>query len=176
MSARHDLTQEALREALSYDAETGAFKWRVGKGNVVAGTIAGSVRRSTGYHEIRINGHRYHSHRLAWLYVHGKWPRAMVDHIDGNKTNNRIANLREATRSQNMAAAAAPKDAVVGVKGVRRKGKRYAAQIGKDGKSYWLGTFDTIEEAAAAYDNAAKRLYGEYAHHRKIFGGIDGRE
>jgi hypothetical protein len=88
------LTAERLRKRLRYDAETGLFTRRVGSGHAHAGDMAGSVH-STGYVRICIDGGRYTAHRLAWLYVHGVWPSGQIDHINRNRSDNRIANLRE---------------------------------------------------------------------------------
>jgi hypothetical protein len=88
------LTAERLRERLRYDAETGAFTRRVGSSNARAGDMAGSVH-STGYVRISIDGGKYTAHHLAWLYVHGVWPSDQIEHINGKRSDNRIANLRE---------------------------------------------------------------------------------
>jgi hypothetical protein len=88
------LTAERLRERLHYDAETGVFTRRVGSGHAHAGDMAGSVH-STGYVRIGIDGGKYTAHCLAWLYVHGVWPSDQIDHINRNRSDNRIANLRQ---------------------------------------------------------------------------------
>jgi hypothetical protein len=88
------LAAERLRERLRYDGGTGVFTRRVGSGHARAGEIAGSVH-STGYVRIGIDGGKYTAHRLAWLYVHGVWPSDQIDHINRNRSDNRIANLRE---------------------------------------------------------------------------------
>ena len=88
------LTAERLRERLRYDAETGAFTRRVGSGHARAGEMAGTVH-STGYVRITIDGGKYTAHHLAWLYVHGVWPSDQIEHIHRNRSDNRIANLRE---------------------------------------------------------------------------------
>ena len=88
------LTAERLRERLHYDAGTGVFTRRVGSGHARTGEMAGSVH-STGYVRISIDGGKYTAHCLAWLYVHGVWPPDQIDHINGNRSDNRIANLRE---------------------------------------------------------------------------------
>ena len=87
------LTAERLREQLRYDAETGVFTRRVGSGHARAGDMAGSVL-STGYVRIGIDGAKYTAHCLVWLYVNGVWP-DQIAHINGNRSDNRIANLRE---------------------------------------------------------------------------------
>lgn len=96
------LTPERLRCLLSYDQGTGLFTWLIDRGNgACAGQRAGTVDRNSGYVLVQIDGRQYRAHRLAWLYVHGRWPRPLIDHIDRNRANNRISNLREATSAIN---------------------------------------------------------------------------
>jgi HNH endonuclease len=96
------MTQNELMKALSYDEETGAFHWKVSSNNrIKIGDIAGSVSKRTGYIQIKINLKLHQAHRLAWLYVYGELPKNEIDHIDHNRTNNSISNLREVTRQEN---------------------------------------------------------------------------
>ena len=95
------LTQVELKELLHYAPDTGGFLWRKGRSNVVAGTRAGTPDKD-GYVIIRIDKRHYRAHRLAWFYVIGVWPRAIIDHINRNPFDNRFCNLREATHSQNQ--------------------------------------------------------------------------
>jgi hypothetical protein len=158
------LTQERLKQCLSYDPETGEFRALMTVGARQAGSVAGS-KHPKGYIAITVDGHRQLAHRLAWLYVYGVFPQGDTDHIDGVKTNNRIANLREATRSQNMANLGALKSSKSGIRGVRfyaRTG-RWVSCIKANGKSVHLGYFATAEGAAQAYREAAIRLHGEFA-------------
>ena len=96
------LTAEMLRSLLSYDPETGEFRWRISRGRVSVGDIAGSHPNRVGYLRIMLGDVEYRAHRLAWLYIYGKWPELVIDHIDRNKTNNRIANLRDVSHAENM--------------------------------------------------------------------------
>ncbi len=159
-------SQAALRELLRYDPETGIFTWRSrGKkhqlwDNKNAGKIAGNVSKN-GYIRITIRNKNYWAHRLAWVYVYGAITKLDVDHENLIKTDNRISNLRLATRSQNHA----NKPSRVGSlpRGVARNHKRYLAQISVARKYIYLGTFDTPEQAHANYVAAAKKYYGEFA-------------
>lgn len=161
-----DLTAERLRCALEYEPRTGNFIWRERPSNRVrVGDIAGNVNKRTGYKSIKIDGLSYYSHRLAWLHVYGEWPQGIIDHRDGDKTNNRIENLRAATLAQNAANAKRPVHNTSGFKGAWFHGRdrRWVANIKVDRKTKYLGSFDTREEAHAAYMAAARSLHGEFA-------------
>jgi HNH endonuclease/AP2 domain len=159
-----ELTAERLREILDYHPESGIFYWRIARRNGTrAGNIAGA-KKAGGYIKISIDGRQHLAHRLAWLYVHGRWPAALIDHINGNPADNRIANLREASRSQNQANSGLRLGNRSGLKGISRKPYgTWSAQIFYQGTKHYLGTFATPEEAHAAYREAARRLFGEFA-------------
>jgi hypothetical protein len=153
MKSDHKVTADRLREVLVYDPETGEFRWRIDRNNVVAGTLAGSTT-SAGYISIRVDGIPHQAHRLAWLYVHGEWPQRLIDHRNGVTSDNRIANLRPATRTQNGQNIQGPRvDNASGFLGVSwsARCKRWRAAIRVDGDKRHLGYFDTPEEASAAY-------------------------
>jgi hypothetical protein len=155
------ITAEQVRERLDYDAETGIFRWRSGP---VAGSIAGTTKWN-GYRAIYLCGSPRLAHRLAWLYVHGTWPEKHIDHINGDRTDNRIANLRDVTRLWNQQNRQRPqKGNVSGFLGVSldRRRNLYVARIRvPDGKPYMrhIGSFKTPEEAHAAYVEAKRRLH-----------------
>lgn len=156
--AKYDLTAERLKELLHYDPETGVFTWRVYRGGTAKqGTIAGGLIPA-GYRIIRLGVNQY-AHRLVWLYVYGRLPTQDIDHIDGNRDNNAFANLREATRSENLQNQRRAKSkigpGVLGVSWAKHRNK-WLAQITYDGKQHNLGLYNTIEQASAAY-LAAKR-------------------
>lgn len=160
-----ELTADELRRLLSYDPETGVFVWRVARRNGrKPGDVAGT-HDYEGYRIISVNGRRYKAHRAAWLYVHGEWPIGAIDHIDCDKTNNAIANLRQVTPSQNQHNQGKRRTNTSGYKGVHRPrfGTKWMAQIWVNGRGRVLGHFDTAEEAAAAYAEAARRLHGDFA-------------
>jgi hypothetical protein len=119
-----------------------------------------------GYRMIAIAGFgTFPEHRLAWLYVYGCLPSVDTDHINGDKGDNRIANLREASRSENSFNRPAPKSNKSGVKGVHfdRGRQKWMAYIKKDWKRYHLGRFDTMEEAVAARHQADITMNGKFA-------------
>lgn len=154
------VTQERLKELLNYDLETGVFTWRVDRNHLAkSGSVAGSIN-SCGYKNIWIDGKQYKASRLAWLYVYGVFPSNFLDHIDRDRKNDRISNLRIASRienGQNLSIKKSNKSGFVGVSWHKRTSK-WTSQIMIDGKKIYLGIFDTTEEAAAARTKA-KAVY-----------------
>jgi hypothetical protein len=152
-----------IAELLTFDPLTGDFRWIHRQGRSAAGNIAGHVAAS-GYRLIGIDGVLYHAHRLAYLVAHGDMP-AMIDHIDGDRASNAIANLRAVTHSQNAANMKRSRANRTGVKGVSliARSGRYYASIMVRGRSISLGHYRTVEPAAAAYAAAAERYFGEFA-------------
>lgn len=163
------LTTERLRALLGYDPETGVFVWKVTRSfKAVAGAVAGSEYKATGYLRIQIDGTSHLAHRLAWLYRYGEWPGMSIDHINGLKADNRIENLREATVGQNgQNRYAAQKNNQSGALGVYQDNSSggWRAIIAKDGLIYKLGYFDTKKAAHDAYLAAKRELheFGEIA-------------
>ncbi|NMD19083.1 MAG: HNH endonuclease [Verrucomicrobia bacterium] len=158
---KEDLTADRLRELLNYDRETGVFSWLVSCRGTRAGDIAGTSS-SEGRRHIIIGYARYKAHRLAWLYVYGEFPKKLIDHINGDPTDNRIANLREATMSENLHnQRRAHKNNKTGILGVqwRASKNKFRARIVTDGKETHLGYFDTSDEAQKAYLEAKSRLH-----------------
>ena len=159
-----ELSLSELKYLLSYDKNTGYFTWKNHE-NVhrkTRGKIAGAT--SNGYIKIKINKVPYLAHRLAWFYCFNVWP-SIIDHIDGDRSNNSILNLREATKSQNGANSTIRKDNKSGLKGVSYEEKRnkFVAAIRVNGKDYKLGRFVNSDDAAKAYEMAAKKHFGEFA-------------
>lgn len=151
-----------LRALLAYDPETGIFTWLVNRGpNQTAGKPAGSPDED-GYLRIGIDRRRYRSHRLAWFYVHGEWPAMEIDHWDTDRTNNRIGNLRQATRTMNQEnirrSPAKKSNLPMGVVKLANE-KNFRAQISVQGKKRALGFFPTPDEAHAAYLTAKRVLH-----------------
>jgi hypothetical protein len=157
------VTAKQLCQILQYDPETGHFKWRSGK---KAGQVAGWVS-GIGYHQLFINYRQYYAHRLAWLYMTGVMPTSEIDHINGDRLDNRWLNLREVTHANNVVNRGVSKTKKSGLPlGVCLKedgrAKRYFAKLKTNGKSYFLGHFYTAEEASAAYQAKARELFGNF--------------
>ncbi len=155
------LTHERLKAVIHYDPETGAFTWINPSGKrAKAGTPAGCWSR--GYLKIGIDGKEYGGNRLAWLYVYGEWPANEVDHINGNPSDNRIANLRDIDHRLNIQNQRRPHrvntSGLLGVHWTVSKGK-WKASMSHMNKSVHIGYFKTPEEASEAYVNAKRRLH-----------------
>lgn len=154
-----ELTAERLRCLLDYDPATGHFTRKVGRQGAGQGERAGCLRFG-GYIQIGIDGRKYRAHRLAWLYVTGEWPKGEIDHINGDPADNRILNLRDVPNIVNQQNRSRPmKRNVTGFLGVSAWKGRYKAAIHAAGRDRHLGTFDTPEEAHAAYVGAKRVLH-----------------
>lgn len=154
------LTQARLQELLSYDPETGVFAWKKRTGRCSAGAIAG-CQDERGYVVLSIDGKRYYAHRLAWLYSTGQFPSKNIDHINGEKFDNRIKNLRDVntqTNLQNLKKAMVTNKST-GILGVRKLRGKFLAQITIEGKETHLGTFNSAEDAHAVYLQAKRRFH-----------------
>jgi hypothetical protein len=169
------LTAEFLREILDYNPETGLFTWKVRKGGrpqwnaTYAGKTAGSIK-ADGRVMIAIGTRKtklYRAHRLAWLYMTGEWPKDQIDHIDGDPTNNRFANLREATCAENQRNRPAQSNGSSGVKGLswHKAAGKWHARVTVRGKTENLGLFVEKERAIDALIVARNRLHGDFARH-----------
>lgn len=146
------LTQELLKKHVFYDPETGKFT-RIGYfdswGNYVKKTSELNKYSSEGYLIVSIQGKRYKAHRLVFLYMNNdKLNDVEVDHIDGNRSNNKYSNLRVVVRTENMKNKGLYSNSSTGVIGVSQFNGRFRARINLNGKRMSLGLFDTIEEAS----------------------------
>lgn len=160
------LTAERLREVLDYNLETGVFLRKAARGNDhLIGKPTSQKPRKNGYLTIRVDGVMYYAQRLAWLHFYGSWPVNQAEHRNTVKIDNRISNLRDATKSQNRANISAHKNSATGIKGVNWdvKSKKFRAQISKDGEKIMLGLYESACAAGAAYAASAERLFGEFA-------------
>ena len=157
MNKQTELTQDYLKSILDYDARTGIFIWALNASHNVRGKIAGS-KQKYGHLVAKIDGVNHPLHRLAWLFVYGVNPVEHIDHINGNPADNRIENLRLATRSLNMQNLKKAKvNNKCGLLGVCPNGDRWKAEIRIDGKKTYLGTFDTALEAHNVYLTAKRQ-------------------
>ena len=158
------LTADRLRHLLHYDPDTGVFTWLRPNPNWKQGRTgmrAGCFHKSSGYCAIKIDSRGYRAHRLAWLYVYGEWPKEELDHVNCDKSDNRIANLRGASRHQNLANAPAWGKNLKGTD--QLPGGRWRAKMCVKYKQITIGIFDTEIEAHEAYLHEVKKLYGEFA-------------
>ena len=155
------LTQERLRQLMTYDPDTGVLTRRVKMNNngAEAGTPVGTLCPD-GYCKTRVFGKPYTVHRLIWLYVHGNWPTNKIDHINRVTHDNRLANLREVTHSQNMENRKTHSNNRTGLRGVSKKSDSlWQSEIQHNGKRHYLGVFSSPEAAHEAYCAAAAEYH-----------------
>lgn len=161
------ITYEELIKVLSYDKDTGVFTWICSPAqNVKSGSIAGSKNKN-GYIEIKINRKVYKAHRLAWLITYKCFPKLHIDHINGEKDDNRLCNLRSVTQSQNMKNSKMQRNNTSGVKNVSydKQCKKWRVYVTVDNKRINIGRFDDIEFAELVAIEARNKYYMEYARH-----------
>jgi hypothetical protein len=169
------ITQSRLFQILIYNNETGKFRWRVKASPICKlGVDIENISRE-GYYRITIDGKTYMQHRLAWLYVYGVIPLEDIDHIDCDKTNNKINNLRLASCTQNARNVMKKSTNKSGHKGVHwdKCCKKWMALIRYGGKQHYLGLFDDPKIAHDAYCKAAEKVHGEF-HNFGQKSAIDG--
>lgn len=163
----HMLTQSELQTLMTYDADAGVLRWAVSRGKVRPGDRIGSLDRE-GYRRVRINDKQYLEHRLVWLWHHGHFPR-ILDHIDRNRDNNRIENLRLCNESQNAANSGPPVHNTSGYRGVyfdvdRSKWvARIRLVVNGQRLRYRIGRYDSADEAAIHYNLHMRERFGDYA-------------
>jgi hypothetical protein len=149
------MNPQQVRELLRYESETGQFYWRVDRTNATrAGMSAGSIN-GTGYVYIKVLGKRRTAHRLAWFLVHGDWPCGVIDHINGDKLDNRLANLRVVTKRQNGQNMQRHRTGRLVGASYHKPSKRWQSRIKVQGTERSLGYYDTEQEAHQAYLRAS---------------------
>ena len=154
-------SQKKLQELFDY--RDGQLYWKEKRYSPIdLSKPAGFIGKS-GYRTIRIEGKDYRAHRLVWKYHYGKDPKEFIDHIDGNKSNNNIKNLRESTTQQNGFNRGPQKNNKLGIKGVSKNGNKYIATIFINGKVKYLGVFNTIEEARLVREEAEIKFFKEFS-------------
>jgi hypothetical protein len=163
--AESNPTVERLRECLNYDPVSGIFTWKISTGSRGrAGVVAGTVNKK-GRVSISVDGARFLGHRLAFAIYYGRWPQGQIDHKFGQEAGNGIANLREVTnRTNSENQRSARRSNKLGVQGVCidnnfKSRTKYRANLKIDGRQTHLGSFDTAEEAHAAYVIAKRKFH-----------------
>lgn len=175
MAVKVDITAEQLRSILRYDKNTGDFFWLPKSQDVFkdersysswtarfSGKLAGSFKNGR-YGRINVGGKVYFKHHLAWLYFYGSLPKEEIDHADGNPANNKIENLRLASRMQNMHNTKVRCDSLTQVKGVQFDSGSYKARLRVNGVCVLNKRFDNLESARSAYAEAAEKYHGKFA-------------
>lgn len=166
---RETATREQAAEVLDYDPETGVFTWKVFRGNTArSGSVAGKVCKD-GYLRFRLFGFTYLAHRVAWLMHAGEWPPIYIDHIDGNRANNRISNLRCADESENRQNSRIDKLPGSGFHGVYfdKRSKKWQVLVAANRRRYWLGQYADIEEAKRVRMEAKRMLHPTFGIDQK---------
>jgi len=166
------ITQKRLKEVLTYNPESGDFFWRESKGCAAAGKKIVSVD-SSGYFKLKVDGNYYLLHRLAWLYTYGVYPLSCIDHINRNRRDNRISNLRLATNAENCRNAGMRSDNTSGVTGVGRIGSKWRVRIMVDGVTLYLGSYNDIELAELVAVEAKNKFHGSFSSAKNDW--IDGK-
>lgn len=160
------VTVEQIRAYLAYNPDTGVFTWIKRPSNrVCIGQEAGSYNQPLGYFQITVLGLHTYAHRLAWFYVHGEWPEE-IDHINGVRHDNRLCNLRPATKKQNCENRVVSARSKSGIRGVHqcKKTQLWVARIHHHGKGRSLGYFKTPELAGEFAELAREMVF---THHRQ---------
>lgn len=159
------ITQKRIHELFEYREDGNLISKNTRGGNAKAGMVAGCLQPS-GYIRLRIDGTDRQLHRMIFLYHHGQIAEGMeIDHIDGDKANNRIENLRQVTKSQNNQNAKIRSDNTSGTKGVYKQRNKWISQITINKKQLYLGSYNTLEQAEMVVKEAREKYHGEYARH-----------
>jgi hypothetical protein len=164
-----EITQEELKEMLNYDADTGLFTWVKKRNRIKVGGVAGCIDKVNGYRVIKINGKLYRAHRLAFLYMTGKFPTDDTDHINHDRSDNRFVNLRKVTHSENLRNSSLSSNNTSGFTGVfwDKARNKWKANININGRLKHLGLFTDMDDAIIARKRA--NVENEYhANHGAI--------
>lgn len=165
-----EVSRKRITEVLDYNPETGVFNWKIQPARRWKNREqTGSLSKSDGYIRITIDGHRCAAHRIAWMWVHGKWPEGQIDHINHDRSDNRIENLRDVTVSENRKNQIPSKANTSGVTGVSwaARDKRWTTRITVNGKTMSLGNYKDFKDAVSARKAASKK-YGFHENHGKM--------
>lgn len=170
--------RDGLLVILDVDVHSGKIMWRARRGEPdgsrwnrrFSGKVAGGLN-SQGYRVVNIAGAHHRAHLIVWTVAHGYWPCLDIDHIDGDRDNNRIQNLREATRSENHRNRGVVRPERIGLVGVEKCGAKWLARIHFNGQAVYLGLFDTVDEAKSARRLAEARYGFDPMHGRRFAHG-----
>lgn len=163
------MTDDLIKEYINYNPETGDLVWVKRPANrVCIGDKVKSVD-AYGYLSVAFRGKVWKAHRLAWFLYYGTLPNGDVDHINGDRLDNRISNLREASRVENLRNMAVSGKGLSKYKGVSKSGNSWTAQITLNNKKIHIGCYKSEEEAALAYNIKAEKLYGKFARFNEVF-------
>ena len=157
-----------MKQFISYNPDTGEMTWKqVMSNRAKVGSPCGANVDSKGYGRVCFNGKQYRAHRVAWALHYGFEPEGILDHVNGDRLDNRISNLRQVDLSQNARNSGLSKNNTSGHKGVtwHQKAGKWVAQISMNKKNKYLGLFDDKKLAMEARDNAEKKYFGE---HRRV--------
>ncbi len=162
-----EITAESFRKAFSYDAESGVIYRIVDRLSRAIEPQPATSTDSYGYIRVCLNRRMFKAHRVAWLLHYGEWPKGEIDHINLDRTDNRISNLRDCSRVENARNHGMPSTNTSGVKGVSYNAqcRKWVAQVCVNRKVKNLGLFDSIEQAAEVVRSARAELHGQFANH-----------
>ena len=160
------ITQEYLKKLFNYDDKTGLLTRSSRRCGVNINTPVGTIMKGHGYLRTRIDNKGYLVHRLIWLYVYGAFPYGQIDHINGIRLDNRISNLRDVSKKENLINKRIYSNSNTGITGVHwhKQHRKWAAVICKNGRRKHLGLFNNIEDAKKCRDEANKK-YGFHFNH-----------
>jgi hypothetical protein len=161
------INAKEVRELFEYNPENGNLTWvkkRKYFSKLLLGNIAGTLN-DNGYRAVTIKGKTYQIHRIIWLYVHGKFPENVIDHINGIKDDNRLCNLRDCTISENNLNTKLSKNNVSGIKGIHwnKLKNKWHGQINFNKKKIFIGYFDDFFEACCKIRSARNKYHGSFA-------------
>ena len=160
------ITQQELKELLHYNPETGIFTWKVSTARRVSSGDVAVTKRKDGYIQIKLNNELILSHRLIWIYMYGYLPK-YIDHINGQRDDNRIINIREVSNQQNSLNSKISKNNTSGIKGVYwdKSRNKWTVRLAIDGKGKFFRRFDDIDLAKLVIEEVRNKYHGKYANH-----------
>lgn len=161
MALNRQLTPERVKDLLEYNPDTGVLFWRVNRSTVKAGMRAGWLNKTTGYILVHIDGRAYQAHRIIWTIVYGRWPQEQIDHINRDRADNRLANLRGASIAENAQNKSLYKNNASGYSGIgwHKQTQKWHVRLYISGKTKSLGLFKTLEDAISTREIAKTRIH-----------------